>query len=682
VFAKGWDLTALVNAADAKAPQVERHLWMVRTMEWLRHAPASGRLPSAAAAVGERATPLPVLRLRLLLNLLDQQPALREQVQGTLQAFWREIDAATLFADFGYSARQSLFGEVIARLREQVLPGTPQTSDLVTLFQLLFDPDDIDWIEALDTPTLQRAAALLAPAGQAWRGMLLDGITMLVSAVRAAAFSPALRLRMDRALLHHEPFRQLSGAAETLRGALLDGRLADALQSATLLRALLAACRAAAGSVPEHLEEFGVSVDIVHELDQLHRRTLRIERLVDCLLAPDPLPELRLLLVHLLRIQRERRGVRRVLARHYGLLARLVAERSAETGEHYITRDREEYVGMLRSAAGGGAVIAGTTFVKFAVAALGMTVFWTGFWSGVNYAVSFVVVMLLHWTVATKQPAMTAPALAASLPSSGGPGGRQGDGETGGEMADDGIEVFVDRVAQLIRSQAAGIIGNLAICGPLVLLLQWAGTQAFGQPLVGTASADYVLHSLTLLGPTALFAAFTGVLLFASSLVAGWAENWFVFHRLDSAIAWNPRIVARLGATRAQRWSRWWRNNISGLAGNISLGMMLGLVPALAAIVGLPIEVRHVTLSTGQLGAAIGAIGWPVFGQPALWWCVAGIAVTGVLNVGVSFGLAFSVALRSRGLKLKDRERIARAVLRRLRTRPLSFVLPPKADRA
>jgi site-specific recombinase len=664
----GWDLTALANAADARAPQVERHLWLVRMMEWLRHAPAQDK---PAADGSERATPLPVLRLRLLLKLLDQQPALREQVQGMLQAFWRDIDAATLFADFGYSARQSMFGEVAGRLREKLLPGTPQTADLGTLFQLLFEPEDIDWVDALDAPTLQRIAALLAPPEGAWRGMLLDAITMLVSAVRAAAFSPALRLRMDRALLHHEPFRQLAGAAEELRAALLDERTADALQSATLLRALLDACRAAAASVPEHLEEFGVSVDIVHELDQLRRRTLRIERLVDCLLAPDPLPELRHLLLHLLRIQRDRRGVRRVLAHHYSMLARLVAERSAETGNHYITRDRSEYIGMLRSAAGGGAVIAGTTFIKFAVVALGMTVFWTGFWSGVNYALSFVIVMLLHWTVATKQPAMTAPAMAASLPTA--------DGPAQGDMGDEGIEAFVDRVAQLIRSQAAGILGNLVICGPLVLLLQWLSVLLFDEPLVGTGTADYVLHSLTLLGPTVLFAAFTGVLLFASSLVAGWAENWFVFHRLDSAIAWNPRIVARLGASRAQRWAHWWRHNISGLAGNISLGMMLGLVPAVAAIVGLPIEVRHVTLSTGQLGAAIGAIGWPVFGQAALWWCVAGIAVTGVLNVGVSFGLAFIVALRSRGLKLKDRERIASAVFRRLRTQPLSFVLPPRA---
>jgi site-specific recombinase len=38
-----------------------------------------------------------------------------------------------------------------------------------------------------------------------------------------------------------------------------------------------------------------------------------------------------------------------VLAGHYSLLARQVAERSAETGEHYITRDRAEYRDMLRA---------------------------------------------------------------------------------------------------------------------------------------------------------------------------------------------------------------------------------------------------------------------------------------------------------------------------------------------
>jgi site-specific recombinase len=305
--------------------------------------------------------------------------------------------------------------------------------------------------------------------------------------------------------------------------------------------------------------------------------------------------------------------------------------------------------------------MAGTVFAKFGLLALGLGAFWAGFFAGINYATSFLLIMLLHGTVATKQPAMTAPALAAQL----GDVGREG-----------GLDRFVDEVAHLARSQAAGIFGNLALCAPLVLLGQLAAQAFAGAPLVGSAATRHALDALTLLGPTALYAAFTGVLLFASSLIAGWCENWFVFHRLDSAIAWNPRILARLGAQRAQRWSRWWRDNVSGVAANVSLGLMLGLVPALAAFVALPIDVRHVTLSTGQVAAALGAEGASLLNEPVFWWCVAGVAVTGLLNVTVSFVLAFRLALRAQGVRTSDRQRIYAAVRQRLWRRPLSFLLP------
>jgi site-specific recombinase len=213
---------------------------------------------------------------------------------------------------------------------------------------------------------------------------------------------------------------------------------------------------------------------------------------------------------------------------------------------------------------------------------------------------------------------------------------------------------------------------------PIVVAVQALAWVLFGDPLVGRATADHVLHDLTLWGPTPLFAAFTGVLLFASSLIAGWAENWFVLHRLDSAIRWNPRILARLGTARAESWSRWWRTNISGIAGNVSLGFMLGLAPAVCAFFALPLEVRHVTLSTGQLAAALGALGPEALKLPAFWWCVAAIPLTGALNLGVSFWLALKVAMRSRNLRLTDRSRITAALRRRLRTHFTSFLLPPR----
>jgi len=682
--ASPWDLTALLNAADPKASRAERHLWLVRLLEWLRRAPVDAE---------ERVTPTPVLRLKHLLGVLDRNAEHQQRVAALLHRFWREVDSAALLADFGFAPRMDLWGELGRRVRARVLPMTPDTSDLGELFALLFPgADDAQWLRALDDTTLERlrpyveapkeagAVVQVEPAEpdarpdarRDWRLPFLDAIMFLASAVRAAGFSPALRPRMSPELLADRPFRQLAQVAEQVRAHAEASSPAEADDSALLreaqyLRALLDVCRSAADSVHEHLETHGVSVDVVFEVDQLRERTHRIELLLTCVISPAPARDVLNLIVELVETAEARRSVRALLSRHYSLLARKVAERSAETGEHYITRDRAEYRHMLLAALGGGLVLAGTTLLKFLIAALALSAFWGGFWAGVNYAASFVLVQLMHFTVATKQPAMTAPAMAEKL---------------GDVASDEAVEGFVDEVSHLIRSQAAGIFGNLCAVAPTVLAVQLVWQSAFGAPLVGHKEAVHVLESLTLLGPTALFAAFTGVLLFASSIIGGWVENWFVWHRLDSAIAWNPRIVARLGAARARRWGAYWRAHISGFASNISLGFMLGVVPVVALFFGLPIEVRHVTLSTGQLAAALGAEGFAVLHQSAFWWCVAAIPFTAALNLGVSFVLAFRVALRSRGIRLADRSRIYRAVRSRLWRRPLSFVLPPRETRA
>ena len=132
-------------------------------------------------------------------------------------------------------------------------------------------------------------------------------------------------------------------------------------------------------------------------------------------------------------------------------------------------------------------MIAGTTFLKFFIGAIGLTAFWGGFAAGLNYAASFLLVHMLHWTVATKQPAMTAPAMAEKLAD---------------VRSDDAVEGFVDEVAHLIRSQSAGIFGNLGAVIPVVLAVQGLALLAFGEPLVSVDDARHVLHANTLLGPT------------------------------------------------------------------------------------------------------------------------------------------------------------------------------------
>lgn len=66
----------------------------------------------------------------------------------------------------------------------------------------------------------------------------------------------------------------------------------------------------AAQSVLPHLEEFGVSVNIVFDLDQVLARTDHIELLLGAVLSPDNSAENQHLLLELVNTLQEARGVR------------------------------------------------------------------------------------------------------------------------------------------------------------------------------------------------------------------------------------------------------------------------------------------------------------------------------------------------------------------------------------
>ncbi|KQO14027.1 recombinase [Acidovorax sp. Leaf76] len=654
-----YDLPGLLARLDPAADLAHRHLWLIHLLDWVR-----GKSDSIPAAVG---------RVQLFLDAVETRP----DVQLRLRAWWAtlvdQVDVTTLLADFGFAPRTALVSEISERLRTKFLPGSPETIDASELFMLALPGEfDAQWLLALDEAQLARLVDLLAPADpdahtgpSRWHKALLDAITYCAGQILSTGFAPELRLRMSESARDAQPFHALIHDVESLRVEVLlalrtPDRLNDAAQR---LRERLEACRAAASTVYTHFEDNGISVGLVFRLRQLRERILRVRELLDCLLSPKPPVTAARLLAHLVMVGQERRSLRALLASNSSLLAAKVAERSAETGEHYITRNAADYRSMVAKAAGGGALMSVTTLVKFGLHALALSAFWGGFIAGVNYAVTFVLIQLLHLTVATKQPAMTAPAMAAKL--------KELD-------ASGAIESFVDEITHLVRSQVAAVLGNVLVVFPAVLLLATAIALATGAPAISEKQALHVFESLHLLGPSLFFAAFTGVLLFASSIIAGWAENWFVLNRLDSALHYNPRITRWLGAERAARWARFLRENLSGFAANISLGFMLGLVPAFAGFFGLGLDVRHVTLSTGQVAAASATLGIGVLHMPAFWWAVASLPLLGALNVTVSFYLAFSLALRAQNVSGVDRSHIYRAIRVRLRTAPLSFFVPAR----
>ncbi|WP_119966964.1 site-specific recombinase [Simplicispira lacusdiani] len=651
----GTELDRLLAALDPRAGLAARHLWLVHLLAWVR-----GGQESPAAALE---------RVRQFLDAVEADPDLRSRLRAWWATLVDTVDMTTLLADFGFAPRTALVSEVAERLRRKLLPSSPETIDASELFSLALPTAfDARWLAALQAQDLQRLAALLSEndgPSALWQRILLDAITYCAGQILATGFAPELRLRMSEAAREAQPFHALTRDVESLRVEVLRGlRTRERLdEAAQRLRERLEACRAAAATVYPHFEDNGISVGLVFLLRQLRERILRVRALLDCVLSPTPAASAAQLLAQLVLVGQERRSLRALLAANSSILAAKVAERSAETGEHYITRTAAEYRAMVAQAAGGGAVMAFTTLIKFALYALALSAFWGGFWAGVNYAASFVLIQLLHFTVATKQPAMTAPAMAARLK----------ELDTGA-----GVEPFVDEVTHLVRSQVAAVLGNVLVVFPAVWGLAQCLAWASGQPAISPETATHVLESLHLLGPSVLFAAFTGVLLFTSSIIAGWTENWFVLHRLDSALRYNPRITRWLGGERAARWARFLRANISGFAANISLGFMLGLVPAFAGFFGLGLDVRHVTLSSGQLGAASAALGLEVLHLPAFWWAVATLPLLGAFNVAVSFYLAFRLALRARNVSGVDRSRIYTAIRARLRTASLSFFMPER----
>ncbi|MBL0142102.1 MAG: recombinase [Betaproteobacteria bacterium] len=654
-------LDSILAHAKPAATAEDRLAWLRDVSSWLR----AGLGDNAEA----RASSAQSVRLKHLLGVLTRQPEKREAFAATLRAALGHRDAFDLLIETGMPREAGFLGEFINRMLAKVLPEPPPT-DLAGLFVQIFpEREDAGRVSGISAENWTGVLALLAhgEAAAEFRAELAKAAARAVASlavqVCAATLPSAVRRRMQPDESGSLVAWALPAAATDFVESCAGDDHGNRTAKAEALQKLIGASLLEVEQAYTHLDDQGVSVSVVYQLERIRAQLQRAGELTDLLAFPEHLPQV---LPHfigsLIRDVHDHRSALALLNQNFSLAARKVVERSAETGEHYITRNRAEYADMVKRASGGGAVIAVTTYVKFAFSALHWPPFFDGLLASINYAGSFVFIQFTGLTVATKQPAMTAPALAARMKG----------------LADRGkMEAFVDEVANLVRSQSASIFGNVFVVFPAAYLLGLVLANAFTIPM-DAHKASKTVESLSALGPSALFAAFTGVLLWFSSVLAGWVDNWFHCRRLGPAIAAHRRLAFVFGPSTMQRVAGFLDREIAGLAANLSLGFLLGLVPVAFDFFGLPVEVRHVTLSTGQLAAAMVVLGWSFLATSAFWLAVAGIAVIGVLNVGVSFALALQVAVRARETDGAARGAVYGAILRRLVREPVTFLFPKK----
>ena len=289
---------------------------------------------------------------------------------------------------------------------------------------------------------------------------------------------------------------------------------------------------------------------------------------------------------------------------------------------------------------------------------------WESLLYSITYAVGFVVIHMLHFTLATKQPAMTAAFLAASLD----------------DIKDDASRFhhLAATVAKVSRSQLVSFAGNLIVVFPCSLLWIYALTKTMNSTIIEPANATALLKAvLPLYSLSFLYASIAGVFLFLAGIISGFGDNKVVVSKIGLRLESHPFLKKRMSAKHRQQLASYFEKNLGPLSGNILLGFMLGMAGFIGKITGLPFDIRHITFSTGNI--AIGFYG--TNGAISVGFVMAillGIFIIGFFNFAVSFFLALQVAARSRGLKLSEYPHVAAAILIYFKNHPARFFYPER----
>ena len=527
------------------------------------------------------------------------------------------------------------------------------------------------------SPSFERLSTILAPpptgggprSSPRLQSDLRQALCLIATRTAGRGVTAAMRDRGGQAEVQNSPFYHLIFATQELVEAT---DAAEAAPRFEVWKAAISSCRKELGQVRLGMETTGVSADLVLDLRSIELALMRMHGLARVLsysavpvAGVDGLAASRNLLNQLIEGRLEDKRVSALLKQNLNLLARKTVERTGRSGEHYIAHSRKEYWQMWLAAVGGGLLTVLTAAFKMRIVEQNFPLFVEGFLTGTNYAISFVLLQVFGLVLATKQPSATAATFAGIV--------RTNPGNASWSK-------IADFTARITRTQLAAAIGNvIAVCiGSVALERLWR--VMFAQHYLPDESARHVYEALhPFASGTIIYAAGTGVILWLAALIGGWCENFAVFHRLTEAVSQHP-FGRRIGQNKMASAAAWIELNLAGWSTSIALGYLLGFVPVIARFFGIPFDVRHVTLSTGTLALAAARFGTSSFGHDWFYYAMAGIGVTFVLNLGVSFAISAFVALRAYDVRGREQLQLVRYLLRQMVRSPLRFLVPIERD--
>ncbi|HEY8119041.1 MAG TPA: site-specific recombinase [Methylophilaceae bacterium] len=610
--------------------------------------------------------------IQALCHVLNSNPQLTELLRDSILSLLGKKKPVSLYVDSGIQPSSGFFSEMSRRFGHKLLPAAIDPAYLKDLFALIFPqagdelwvlavPDEI-WLELLHCLDFTNAPDEMLLACQQ---NLLDALQVLSYRLSASGLEPELIRNHPELEDHSSPFiMQNVELDDFLRGEVDEG------QDAKHILVMLDQCREVIGKIRRNSSQTGTNLHLTFLLQRMSQQIQRLECLLDILVNLRLGENTDIAFIHLFKTlvsaECHKNDMRLHWRENMELLALRVTENASRTGEHYITENRREYFELMRSAMGAGLIIGVMAMIKVMLASQHYAPLTEAICFSLNYGLGFVLIHILHFTVATKQPAMTAAAIAASIDAS--------DGKAK-EMSN-----LVDIIAQMMRSQIIAIIGNVIIVIPMAMLIALLIHTLSGHHFVTPEKALKLLKDVDPLHSGALiYAGIAGVCLFLSGLIAGYHDNIAIYNKIPQRLRALRWLQSLLGEPRLNRVAEYIENNLGALAGNFYFGCLLGGMSAIGVLLGLPVDIRHITFSSAFVGfSTVGldfAVGWQTLLTAAI-----GLTLIGALNLTVSFSLALYVAMKSRKVSFLQWRLLVTALLTRMVQEPRQFFLPPKKE--
>lgn len=414
--------------------------------------------------------------------------------------------------------------------------------------------------------------------------------------------------------------------------------------------------------------KYGISLRVNQNLLKIRQQLERLKVLIPLLViekASDKKSNGIELALKLIKYNCYKNNIRKFIAESTQLISYEITQHTAKTGEHYITENRKEYFKMFRTALGGGLVVGIMCVIKVLLSKVEASFFGHAFYYSMNYAFGFIAIYLLGFTLATKQPAMTASALIKALEE-----GAQKQGKDSEKY-----DAFAILFARVFRSQFIAFVGNVIMAFPISLLGIWLIDYAFDYNIAATKWKTLLtdlspIHSLAI-----LHAAIAGVFLFLSGIISGTVANRDKHNQVHFRIAEHPLLKKRLGKGRTLKLANLYEKKWAGIISNFWFGIFMGSTVSIGLFLGLNLDIRHITFASGNLALALYGANYEV-SNTMLYWGIFGIGIIGLVNFMVSFSLSLGLAFRSRATSLYELRFVTISIWNHFKSRPISFFFP------